>query len=159
MAILFKRLEEGGKRERDFHTVDHCEGEQLFDMFVFLIILHVLVSLILVVIVLLQAGKGGGLASAFGGSGGTDAVFGGRGAATFLSKMTTVLGIVFFVTSLTLAVSSSKSPSAGTVPQGNTGYAEPQPFNPEAQLLIESMEPPPAAEEGEEGETEAEESM
>jgi len=126
-------------------------------MFVFLLILHVLVSLVLVVIVLLQSGTGGGLASAFGGSGGTDAVFGGRGAATFLSKMTTVLGIVFFVTSLTLAVSSSKTSSGGAVPQRRTGYAEPQPFNPETQLIKESMEPPPTTAGSEEGEAETQE--
>jgi preprotein translocase subunit SecG len=52
--------------------------------------------------ILLQSSKGEGLAGAFGGSGITGAVFGGRGAATFLSKATTVLGAAFFVISLGL---------------------------------------------------------
>ncbi len=69
-----------------------------------LLAIHILVCFLLVVVILLQAGKGGGLASAFGGAGTTEAVFGGRHAATFLTKATTVLGIVFFLTSLTLAL-------------------------------------------------------
>jgi preprotein translocase subunit SecG len=70
-------------------------------MYTFLTIVHVLISLALVISVLLQAGKGTGLAGAFGGGGGAmGAVFGGRGAATFLSKLTTGLAIAFFVSCL-----------------------------------------------------------
>jgi len=58
----------------------------------------------LVVSVLLQSGKGGGLAGAFGGQGGAQTIFGGRGAATFLSKATTVLGALFLLTALLLAL-------------------------------------------------------
>jgi len=65
-------------------------------MYVLFLILHVLISLVLIVVVLLQSGKGGGLAGAFGGGGGSQAIFGGRGAATFLSKATTYLGAGFF---------------------------------------------------------------
>ena len=68
-------------------------------MYVLILVVHVLISLVLVVAVLLQAGKGGGLATAFGG-GGAQSIFGGRGAATFLSKATVVLGGLFFLTSL-----------------------------------------------------------
>ena len=61
-------------------------------MYGFLVIVHVLISIALIISVLLQAGKGTGLAGAFGGGGGAmGAVFGGRGAATFLSKLTTFL--------------------------------------------------------------------
>jgi len=65
--------------------------------------IHILVSLGLIVTVLLQSGKGGGLAGAFGGGGGAGAVFGGQTAATFLTKATRYLAVVFMVTSLTLA--------------------------------------------------------
>ncbi len=76
-------------------------------MYVVLLILHVLISLALMISVLLQSGRGGGLAGAFGGGGGSQAIFGGRGAATFLSKATTVLGASFMVSSLLLAILSS----------------------------------------------------
>ena len=67
-----------------------------------LIFLHVLVSFGLIVSVLLQSSKGGGLAGTFGGSGITGGVFGGRGAAPFLAKATTVCAILFMLTSLSL---------------------------------------------------------
>ena len=77
-------------------------------MFTLLLALHIFISFLLVVVVLLQAGKGGGLASAFGGAGtSTDAVFGGRQAATFLGKATSVLGTIFFISSFGLALYSS----------------------------------------------------
>jgi preprotein translocase subunit SecG len=65
---------------------------------------HIAVCLGLVIVVLLQSGKGGGLAGAFGGAGGVGAVFGGQAAATFLTKATRYLAIAFMVTSLSLAV-------------------------------------------------------
>jgi len=71
-------------------------------LYVFLILLHVFVSFGLIVAVLLQSSKGGGLAGTFGGSGITGGVFGGRGAAPFLAKTTTVLAILFMLTSLSL---------------------------------------------------------
>ncbi len=70
-----------------------------------ILVLHLLICLVLILVVLLQSGKGGGLAGAFGGMGGAgQTLFGGRGAATFLSKATTVLGIAFMTTSLVLAL-------------------------------------------------------
>ncbi len=65
--------------------------------------LHVLISLSLIIVVLLQSGKGGGLAGAFGGGGGVGAMFGGQAAATFLTKATRYLAVAFMLTSLTLA--------------------------------------------------------
>ncbi|MFC1724127.1 preprotein translocase subunit SecG [candidate division KSB1 bacterium] len=62
-----------------------------------LIFLHILISVLLMVVVLLQSSKGGGLAGAFGGSGGMGAVFGSRGTATFLSKLTTILAVLFML--------------------------------------------------------------
>ena len=64
---------------------------------------HVLVCLFLLVVVLMQQGKGGGLQAAFGGSG-SDAAFGARSSATVLTRATTVLGALFMVGSMTLAI-------------------------------------------------------
>ena len=75
-------------------------------MYIFLIFFHLLVCLALVGVVLMQSGKGGGLAGgAFGGSAQT--VFGGRGATDFMTRATMVLGGLFFATSLVLALMSS----------------------------------------------------
>ena len=63
----------------------------------------------LIIVVLLQSSKGEGLAGAFGGSGITGAVFGGRGAATFLSKATTYLAIAFMLSCLGLTFISPGS--------------------------------------------------
>jgi len=75
----------------------------------FLIVVHVVVSAVLILVILLQAGKGGGLGGAFGGS--TQAVFGGRGAQTFLGKVTSAAAAVFMLTSLSLSYLSTRSGS------------------------------------------------
>jgi len=74
-----------------------------------LLIIHVIVCLMLIAIVLLQSGKGAELGAAFGGS--SQTLFGSRGAATFLSKLTTIAAVVFMITSLTLAVVTAKGGS------------------------------------------------
>lgn len=79
--------------------------------------LHILVSLGLIITVLLQSGKGGGLAGAFGGGGGVGAVFGGQTAASFLTKATRYLAIVFMVSSLTMAV-VGRTNTPATVSEG-----------------------------------------
>ena len=71
-------------------------------MTIFLTVLHVLACLFLIVIVLLQRGKGAEMGAVFGGGAGST-VFGSRGAGNFLTRMTTAAAIVFMVTSLTLA--------------------------------------------------------
>jgi preprotein translocase subunit SecG len=70
------------------------------------IIIHILACLGLILIVLLQTGKGANLGAAFGGSSNT--VFGSAGAATFLGKLTTFVAVLFMITSLGLAVLSGK---------------------------------------------------
>lgn len=68
----------------------------------FLVILHVLVAVALILTVLLQAGKGAGIGAAFGG-GSSGTVFGSRGPAGFMSKLTAAAAILFMVTSLGLS--------------------------------------------------------
>ena len=80
-------------------------------MYAALIVLHCLVCLVLILVVLLQTGKGADLAGAFGG-GGSQTALGSRGAATVLSKATTVAAILFMFTSLALAIFSSRRTSA-----------------------------------------------
>ena len=74
--------------------------------YILLLMVHLIVCMGLVGVVLIQSGKGGGLAGgAFGGSAQT--VFGGRGATDFITRATMILGGAFFVTSLALAMMSA----------------------------------------------------
>lgn len=83
-------------------------------MTVFFIILHVIVCIALIMIVLLQTGKGADMGAAFGG-GASQTLFGSTGASTFLSKATTAVAIVFMLTSLVLAYLSSGGPTGTSV--------------------------------------------
>ena len=76
-------------------------------MFTLLVILHILVSLLIIGLVLLQAGKGADIGSAFG-SGGSQAVFGSMSTPTVLGKLTTAVAIVFMITSFSLAMLAHK---------------------------------------------------
>ena len=80
--------------------------------------LHIIVSIILILAVLLQPGKGGDLGSMFGG-GSSESVFGSSGAVPFLAKLTRILGIVFFATSLSLGYFAIRG-SSSSVLQGET---------------------------------------
>lgn len=73
----------------------------------FILTIHIIVSLFLIMVILMQQSKGGGLSSVFGGGGGS--IFGGRGAAPFLTKTTIVLGAIFVLTSVTLTIMSAKT--------------------------------------------------
>jgi preprotein translocase subunit SecG len=75
----------------------------------FLLIVHIVVCFLLIFVVLIQSGKGAELGAAFGGS--SQTLFGSRGAATFLNKMTTIAAVVFMITSLLLAVVTAKGGS------------------------------------------------
>jgi len=80
-------------------------------MVTLLVILHIIVCFVLILVVLLQTGKGADLAGAFGG-GGSQTALGSRGAATFLTKATTASAVIFMITSLSLALVSSRRTSA-----------------------------------------------
>lgn len=72
----------------------------------FTIIIHIVVSTALILIVLLQTGKGADMGAAFGG-GSSQTLFGTGGTSTFLSRLTTIAAIIFMITSLGLAYLSS----------------------------------------------------
>jgi len=76
-------------------------------------LVHIAACVSLVVAILLQSGKGGGLAGAFG-AGSSQTLFGGRGAATFLSRAATTLAVIFFLTSLTLGLASVRQSGASS---------------------------------------------
>ena len=78
-------------------------------------IIHVIVCFALVLIVLLQAGKGAEMGAAFGGA--SQTLFGSSGAMGFLTKLTTVAAIVFMITSLMLAFSSTRQASSVVRPK------------------------------------------
>ncbi len=80
-----------------------------------LLAVHIFVCLFLIVVVLVQGGKGAELGSAFG-SGASQTLFGPRGAATVLTKITTIMAIVFMLTSLGLTIIAAKRPSVVKVP-------------------------------------------
>jgi preprotein translocase subunit SecG len=72
-------------------------------MYTLLVVIHVIACFAIVGLVLLQAGKGADIGSAFGGAG-SQAVFGSMGTPTVLGKITTAVAIVFTLTSLSLAL-------------------------------------------------------
>ena len=80
-------------------------------LYYLLVTVYVLVCLVLMVAILLQQGKGGDIANAFGG-GGSQAVFGARSGATLLTKVTTGLAAGFMLIALGLAVFGQRGPSS-----------------------------------------------
>lgn len=82
-----------------------------------ILILHFVVCVFMIIVILLQAGKGADIGATFGG--GSQTVFGPRGAATFLSKLTTIAAIIFLVTSIYLA-NLSRQKGNSTVLKGMT---------------------------------------
>lgn len=113
-------------------------------MTIFLMIVHIFVCLFLIAVVLLQSGKGAEIGAAFGGS--SQTLFGSRGAATFMGKITTIVAVVFMVTSFLLAIIASKGgsvvektviPQQQTMPAGPVGMQPvQQPQTPQTQQKV-----------------------
>lgn len=84
----------------------------------FILVIHTLSAIGLIGLVLVQQGKGADVGAAFG-SGGSQTLFGARGSANFLTRMTAGLAVVFFLTSLTLVYFSTRhtAPTSVTMPQ------------------------------------------
>ncbi len=74
-------------------------------MFIFIVTIHIIVSLFLIAVILLQAGRGGGLAEAFGSSE-VEKIFGTK-STTILTRLTTICAVIFIFTCLTLALISA----------------------------------------------------
>ena len=107
-------------------------------MFTFLVILYIFVCVFLILVVLVQQGRGADLAGAFGG-GGSQQTFGPRGATTFLHKLTTGFFVAFIALALALAVVESR-PGTSVIKQG--------PKNPNAAKKVPAtfpLPPSPAA--------------
>jgi len=86
-------------------------------MVILLVIIHIIVSLFIVGVVLLQQGKSADLAGAFGGQG-SQTAFGPRGAANLLTKLTTWSAVIFMLTSIGLTVALSRSSADHSVLSG-----------------------------------------
>jgi len=104
--------------------------------------IHVLACLFLIVVVLLQTGKGADMGAVFGG--GSQTLFGSSGAGNFLTKLTTGTAIAFMVTSLILTWGASRSPSSGLLERLPAPAAETQPAPPPAAQGEAPGTPPPA---------------
>jgi len=101
-----------------------------------ILVLHILAAVGIVVLVLLQHGKGADMGAAFG-SGSAGSLFGSAGAANFLSRTTAILAAVFFATSLGLTYFSVPTRSGGVtqqleVPAAPTSAAKPGETKPAA---------------------------
>ncbi len=92
---------------------------------------HILVSLFLIIVVLLQSGKSGDIAAAFGGQG-SQTAFGPRGAATVLSKATTWSAIIFMLTSITLSIMASKRTGPKSILGSSQSTSQSAPAKPAA---------------------------
>jgi len=88
-------------------------------MYGIVLTIHILVSIMLIIAVLLQSGKGADMGAVFGGAG-SQALFGSAGPADFLNKATRVLVVVFMITSLTLGFSTLKKPSQSIMQKAAT---------------------------------------
>ena len=111
-------------------------------MSLILIVIHVIVCIALIMIVLLQTGKGADMGAAFGG-GSSQTLFGSTGASTFLSKATTAAAIVFMITSLALAYMSGDK-TGGSIMQDVEAPIEQQ-ATPAAPATTSSPETAPPA--------------
>ena len=98
-------------------------------MYLALSIVHLIMCFLMILIVLLQTGKGAQMGSAFG-SGASQTIFGTRGAATLLSKLTTVAAILFMLTSLSLAVISSQRSASSIIKEESSKPTTQMPTQP-----------------------------
>ena len=106
--------------------------------------MHVIVCIALIMIVLLQTGKGADMGAAFGG-GASQTLFGSTGSSTFLGKMTTVAAVVFMITSLGLAYLSSHGVKNSIMTDKKPPIEQKAaPVTPEKSTQPESKPPSPA---------------
>jgi preprotein translocase subunit SecG len=112
-------------------------------MYPFVVALHVVLCAFLILIIMLQPGKGGDVGAAFG-SGLTTSVFGPRGPTGLLQRATTVVAVIFMGTSITLAIYSSQKMRSNTDVEGALQQLQQQEDDEKKQQEKEA--PPPAPE-------------
>ncbi len=95
-------------------------------MYTLVVVLHIVVSLALILIILLQTGKGADIGAVFGG-GSSQTLFGSSGPTSFLSKMTAAAAVVFMLTSLFLAYFSGSRPASSIMKGGTPAQTMPGP--------------------------------
>lgn len=111
-------------------------------MITLITLIHIVVSLFIIIVVLLQSGKGQDIAAAFGGMG-SQTAFGPRGAATLLGKATTWSAVIFMVTSITLSIIAARRTSSTSVLGGAKPVAtQPAPQRPTAPPATPSQPAP-----------------
>ena len=110
-------------------------------MYVITVVFHVLACLALILIVLLQTGKGAEMGAAFGGA--SQTLFGGSGGTTFLSKLTTGAAVVFMITCLGLTYLST-GPRTKSIMEDVPIEKTEAPLLPEAQPIQPGAQPPSA---------------
>src|ERR1700675_3980699 len=126
-------------------------------MYVVVTVIHVIACLFLIGVVLLQQGKGADMGAVFGGSSST--IFGSGGAGNFLTRLTTIMAVVFMLTSLTLTYSGARritstvfdaaplpEPAPVEIPAQQNPPAEVQPGAHAPAPAAEQVAPAPAAE-------------
>jgi preprotein translocase subunit SecG len=111
-------------------------------MFVFFTIVHILLCVFMIFVILLQPGKDAGMGAALGGGAATSA-FGGRGAATFLTKLTAFCAMGFFVTSLGLSFVGLRSSAADDLEE-TPAVTTPSTTTPPAPSAVPSPEAAPS---------------
>ncbi len=115
-------------------------------MYTAAVVLHVIVCFLMIAAILLQSGKGAEIGAAFGGS--SQTVFGSRGPANFLSKVTIAAAVIFMLTSLSLAYLSKERTYSSTIIdlQEKPADEQPAPAAPAASETAPAAEPtaPPA---------------
>ena len=116
-------------------------------LYTLIVIVHVFICFLMIGAILLQSGKGAEIGASFGGS--SQTVFGSRGPANFLSKLTVIVAAVFMLTSLSLAILAKERNMASTVIDLNKKTESPAPAAP-AQSSTESQ---PATESQPSGDT------
>jgi preprotein translocase subunit SecG len=112
-------------------------------MYTLVVILHVLVSIAMILVILLQTGKGSDIGAVFGG-GSSQTLFGSTGPTSFLSKLTAGAAIVFMVTSLFLAYFSGGGSVRSIMKGGASAPSMPGPAPAGAPTLPASPGAPPA---------------
>src|SRR5690606_20509654 len=92
-----------------FKLLKHLQihNNEEFSMQTFVLVVHIILAILMIVLILVQHGKGADAGASFGG-GGAATIFGASGSGNFLTRLTAVFTALFFVTSITLAIFAKK---------------------------------------------------